>query len=969
MLLAEQVVIQAEIGTILAVASILLTAASVLLRSKKGPPITEDDGPSNYAARGAFLPLILGQYRIGPHFVWIQPGPPAQLVDFGASQTGKGGFLGKSSSGPNFYEDAIHALCVGPVDQLIAITQNGKTIFKGPITRTSHPSGTQIDLGSEGWFKIWWGDADQPINATLAAATNNGISSRWPFACYVEWHKFLGPVRAWSSLKYELLRMPVSCTLTGSSAAIPADLSDTKPVWPDPPPPEQGAGVRIQLPIIAGSGGPESLTSKYVKVSNRSFASSPPLGEDLTVYFRPGTVVALHGPGTDYLGTVQLSSYAGASGRAFFYVVSSSYDPTEVINTTISGNPVAWKGITTVRLGFFSYLPVLNPLPPAVDRFRIDPVGVGTVVGVNYAHALFDVMFAPYPFGAQRRVDRFDINSLEELGRRLGPYPGEGLICNLLIADGETADSVISRILQDIHYSFRKDIETGKYVFEPVRKPSGDLPTLPSDILLPQLPQRDTKHGRTVTNFAVFSIKDSSRNFRDFTLPEVDDGSISETGARPKKIEITSCTDITTGQNIAKRRAQETFANPTKIKISAQREARLLGPGQAIRVDGIDVPLRIVGVTRKVLTGEVELVCLVDFYGVQLYGSEGGSELLTDGDHGGLPAPIAFPSPDDMVDVFELPRYLTDGVMKIIVPRVRSSPNVTSARIYLSRLGDTYDSNVEVSSRPMGGFLTAALPDTSKDLLLEDDGTLPTFQVAGVDASYESLAGSEESWLLGRQVMLIGQELCYVRNLLSMGGGLYKAQGLVRARLGTAKASHAQGTRVYVFLAHEMEQLSSVILQPGKSLSVKTQPFSQAGGVLLSLCEPVQVTLRGDALRPLTPCGLRTANMGSYWVAGADVVLKWNHRSTASPKTGAGMQGAGAACGVSAIEGLMRVQLWTIAGPTKVAEWTQPSCGATITNADLISFFVGEPSSFRVTVCNVSGGFASDEVSLVLTKV
>jgi len=199
----------------------LLTTAvsigvSLLLKPKvkSGGAAKEDDSSPTVASRGAFIPLIIGTWRVGPVITWVNRGFATRLNQGGGDQ-----FLYKGS--------AMHCLCIGPGRALLNIRQDNTVIYKPstPITPTSHPSGTRITIPRrrDGYrdeeFAIYWGERDQPINRSLAGRSSFPAKSRWPHIMYIEWiTKDLLFSRRWPDLQYTLTAGCNASLLAGAGA-------------------------------------------------------------------------------------------------------------------------------------------------------------------------------------------------------------------------------------------------------------------------------------------------------------------------------------------------------------------------------------------------------------------------------------------------------------------------------------------------------------------------------------------------------------------------------------------------------------------------------------------------------------------------------------------------------------------------------------------------------------------------------
>jgi len=201
---------------------LLLTALSVALSVAAGAllnkreDVKQDQKPTQLSTRGSFMSWFIGIEKIGPVFCWA--GGRAKRKE--KAEGGKGGAF-STPKVDVWYESGMHVLCVGPCHAIHQITANNEVLLQGPITYESHPSGTLVDLGKHGSFRVFWGEEDQPINTWLGDASRIGIDSRWRCICYVEWRsKRLGQTAVWPSIEYVVERRPQETQLSDTAGWI-----------------------------------------------------------------------------------------------------------------------------------------------------------------------------------------------------------------------------------------------------------------------------------------------------------------------------------------------------------------------------------------------------------------------------------------------------------------------------------------------------------------------------------------------------------------------------------------------------------------------------------------------------------------------------------------------------------------------------------------------------------------------------
>lgn len=807
-----------------------------------------------------------------------------------------------------YHESAMHALCVGPAFKLHRIWQDGKVIFQGTIDAQSHPSGTTISCGAEGEFVIYWGEHNQPVNSYLGNASRIGVASRWPLICYIEWRgKRLGQAARWPLIDYEIETRIVDTAWAAAGAP-----------WFEPT--RALAGVTYAITAVANG--------------------------------VPGTcAVRVLG---DQSATLKAGGFLKIAGNA-----ASANGVYRIHKTVYIPHP--WGA-------FGEYFNV--DFPPSTDIY-LDYTLTGATVsgtveaftesdddGVNPAHALAHLLFGRWPNGLELDTADFDLATLDDLAQVL---EDEKVPCSLLAQDGETAQGMVAALMQDHGFLIAWDVSRGKYVFRAVRQEApANVVVVDPDVVLPPNPEVSIPLGDQATDKLVFIFSDRARNFKDGTIQIGDDGQATFE-KRPKvlKVDMPTVISFPVANKIAERRMQEELSGRTSFKFNMNRAARLFVPGTAFTVAGYPFTYRVLGTAIDVLSSKVEVSAILD-----VFGSKASSVTVA-----APPAPTPpLTSRLDLAYTFlEVPGHATPGVQQIIVPRIRAHAEITGADIWLSRDGATYTHVGDDDSVFTGGTLVAQLDSTSKWEL--DQG--PTITALGPDiGTVLDLSGDTVSWRAGRQLVLIGAELFFLKKVTSLGGGQYRLDGLIRARFDTEKATHAAGAAAYIFtddaLRHE-----DALLSPQVALYMKPQPRTTVS-LALSLVPAVNKTLVGKGIAPMPLKSFRaggpTSPFSNSYRAGEAVTFKWAYRSTAEERSGAGLQDAGAPSGVSPVEGEFVIRFKSgVTVKREVAGLMSPTY--TYPNATLVSDFGGsEPASFTAEVEHVKSGYKTAALALTIAK-
>lgn len=879
--------------------------AQKLLAKKNDKPIS-DDKPTTLTIRGSYCNWLRGIREVGPCVAWAGSREKKKEKVPG----------GKGLSTPKqdvWYEAGWHVLAVGPCDALHEIRQSGEVIFKGPITKNSHPSGTTVDLGKEGSFTIYWGEQTQPVNTFLGDAARVSISSRWPRLMYVAWNKKrLGPSPIWAVLNYVLEKRPTGAFLTQSQP------------WYEP---------------TANLNGPIANILGRVANANPDVGYLEALG-DLTEEIEPGRNIAVAGnalPDGDYevrrATAVEVQIGLNLDSDPIFEIRTRIFLEAGTVGATIAGTVQTYS-------------------------FASDD-------GANIAHIVADLLFDPVPGGLGLDPDGlepWDMESLEAWGVE---YEDLGLRGSIVGVNGEKADAILGGILQDHGVLLCTDtLNEGKMTFRRIREPSGTLPNISEHLFSGGPPEREKLHGKKLVDKITFKFTDRDKDFGDSTIMVRDDGSVGyDEYANARDVPIVSTVHFDTAAVLAEQRSQEELGGAGQFTIPVTRGARELLPGDAITADTFDDVLRVMEVGTDPLSEETSLRVMPDVYGVRRT------------DYINQPGAGSGSAVDPEPDIFrplEIPEHLlTVEDVFLSVVRARAHSQTFEAAEHLSADGTTYELVGTEGGVAFGGFLDAGM--AADDAYYQAQG--PTFEAFGPDAGGTlDLTGDDLSWSRGRQLVVIadddGVEICFVRKVTAIGGNQYRLDGLLRARYDTRRRAWAAEAEVYVFADDEFTTFDDLLLDPGAELWVKSQPFATGGAVPLSAVAPKVVTLYGKGVVPVAPEALYVtapAKGSPSYVSSADVSLRWGWSTSSSTNTGAGYQPAGAAIGTPTIKGSFQVELRT-SGGTLVSTQNTTSPTVTYTAAELAAAPISG-TSFRVRVYHVNNGRTSDPVELLVTKV
>lgn len=579
--------------------------------------------------------------------------------------------------------------------------------------------------------------------------------------------------------------------------------------------------------------------------------------------------------------------------------------------------------------------------------------------GVNLAHVIWEMLFADAPHGLALNTAEWDLDSLEALGQLMETEDLRGSV----ISQGDTVEATLVSILQDLGVQVPVNYETGLLEFVPMRKPEGSLPDIPVELIDKPLPDIEQVHGKKQMDSLIFAFQDGRINYRDNTIFIDDLGQAEQLEHKLyDEVRIESTVNFDTAALIGNRRELEVLTSKVKVKINALRDVRTLKPGDAITAIGTMAQvLRVWSVKIDPHSSKVTIEVTNDFYGVALDTFTNSPPDVT--------SDTQLAALDLASSILEVPAGLMPSLpdQAIVVPRIRAHDAISGAFIHLSQDGTTFQFSLDETNAAAGGTLVNELPATGRSRTSDI-----TFNVLGPDiGNVQDLTLDEPNWRLGRQLMVIGDEIMHVRSVTALGGGVYQANDVLRGRNCTAKATHAADTPVFIFQITEISPIRDILLQPDTDIFVKAQPRAGDAVPLAGVPGVSKEPLHGEGRKPRDPANLQvtapsTANRNVYYT-GEDVSIRWSLCLPSTDAQGAGYIGAGNVVADSEIEGDFLIQ-WTTSGDTIVREDEVVNArDFTLTNAQLQTAFGSEPSTFKVKVTNRGLGLPSRTKEILVT--
>ncbi len=132
---------------------------------------------------------------------------------------------GKSGGAKDYYGSIAGLVCAGPVDELVSIISDGKTVWEGPLARTAvgvtNPQ--SITVVGFGTVIFYWGTTDQVVNTTLTPELAGHPPYRRQAWCVLKDFLFGRERTSAPNIEVVVRRAPQQSIVLGDPAVLDAD--------------------------------------------------------------------------------------------------------------------------------------------------------------------------------------------------------------------------------------------------------------------------------------------------------------------------------------------------------------------------------------------------------------------------------------------------------------------------------------------------------------------------------------------------------------------------------------------------------------------------------------------------------------------------------------------------------------------------------------------------------------------------
>lgn len=490
----------------------------------------------------------------------------------------------------------------------------------------------------------------------------------------------------------------------------------------------------------------------------------------------------------------------------------------------------------------------------------------GSSSGLNPAYILWIILTGDYPYGLGMPTSALDYTMLADLAAKA---EAEHIPMNILAQDGVEVLELVAAVMQDMGFVLPDCCGVlAPYVIRQITNP---VPLLDNDVLVPPLDEIERLHSKLPSNALVYEYKDEQQNYRNGTIDVDDDTVIGiRNRRRTKKIAVPTITNRGVVSKVAARRQLEDLVPPLRVSAVGTRALRSAIPGQAFDLPGVG-RVRLASIEPDFKTPEVTLDLVRDMFDTTPIA-------YTDPD---LPLPpVTGALTDDLRwRAVEVPfkRMGTPPKITLALFRTRAHQGTVGGRLWAATDGLNYGfvdtqffasvggvlqqnwappaTGAAVGARGLGSIFAAQpvfVVDQAHHTVVER-GPIITVDPNGDIENFLNFNTNPNAWSTGRQVMVIGSELFYVRQFANVSGNDWQALGVMRSRADTfPRQKHNAGAEAFVADALGLLPMrSDTHFLPGGTPRLKNQPFDSGGAIPLEDLTAKQITLINTAANPM----------------------------------------------------------------------------------------------------------------------
>lgn len=338
-----------------------------------------------------------------------------------------------------------------------------------------------------------------------------------------------------------------------------------------------------------------------------------------------------------------------------------------------------------------------------------------------------------------------------------------------------------------------------------------------------------------------------------------------------EELPFSGFSNAASAQKAADRALRELSFPSAKLEFDADRTLWALRPGFVFRLSdaglGItDLPCRVTRIDPgTLLEGKLKVYAVEDVFGVSWTAYQAPQVP-------GWTDPSGPPNPMTASRAIEAPFAMTDTADALILTAgAPSASGVTLGyEIHVDPAGgENYALSATSRRATPSGTLTAGISEPA---------TTMTLAAGPLMEGLRSITDTEV--LMGRNVLLIDDEMIVWQYVAKNEDGTYTVSGLVRGVMDTVPAAHATSARAY-FLTDGMNLARPTAYPLNATIAVKLLPYNRRGAVPIGESPAILIATgsAARAARPYAPTGLKINGVSYPEKINGAMTASWKHRN------------------------------------------------------------------------------------------